>query len=90
MFDGRPRREVGPPNRRSTRSVILYLGHGVDDMAYVDWNGDHNTPVPHIFCRYKRFRQHPYETIRVFKKIGDSERLEEVRNFRALDSKAIM
>ena len=70
--------------------MILYLGHGVDDIAYVDWNGDHNTPVPHIFCRYKRFRQHPYETIRVFKKIGDSEGLEEVRNFRARDSKAIL
>ena len=60
-----------------------------DDMAYVDWNGDHNTPVPHIFCQYNRFKQHPYETIRVFKKIGNSEDLEEVKNFRARDLKDI-
>jgi hypothetical protein len=60
-----------------------------DDMAHIDWSGDENTPVPHIFCRYNRFKQHPYETIRVFKKIGNSEGLEEVKNFRVRDLKAI-
>ena len=60
-----------------------------DDMAYVDWNGDENTPIPHIFCRYNRFKQHPYENIRVFKKIGNSEDLAEVKNFRARDLKDI-
>ena len=55
---------------RDSDTEIGYLVGRIsfDDMAYVDWNGDDNTPVPHIFCRYKRFRQHPYETIRVFLK----------------------
>lgn len=70
--------------------LVISSEESFDDMAYVDWNDDHNTPAPHIFCRYKRFRQHPYETIRVFKKIGDSEGLEEVRNFRARDLNAIL
>jgi len=60
-----------------------------DDMAYIDWKGDENTPVPHIFCRYNRFKQHPYESITVFKKIENSESVEEVKNFRQQDLKAI-
>ena len=76
---------------RDSETEVGYLVGRIcfDDMAHIDWDGDENTPVPHIFCRYKRFRQHPYETIRVFKKIGNSEDLEGVKNFRQRDLKNI-
>jgi hypothetical protein len=60
-----------------------------DRIAHIDWRGDENTPIPHIFCRYNWFKQHPYESIAVFKKFGKSEVLEEVQTFRPRDLKNI-
>jgi len=60
-----------------------------DRIVHIDWRGDENNPYPHIFCRYNRFREHPYETIAIFKKIENSEYVEEVKPFRKKDLKDI-
>ena len=76
---------------RDEETVTGYLAGRIpfDRIVHIDWNGDERNPYPHIFCRYNRFREHPYETIAVFKKIGNSENVEEVKPFRKKDLKNI-
>ena len=54
-----------------------------DQIKHVEWTTEDD--IPHIFCRHRIFRQHPYESIGVYTKLNNSEELMEVKNFRKRD-----
>jgi hypothetical protein len=58
-----------------------------DVIEYVDWDGDEYYRGPHIYCRFNKHNNQPYEAIPFFSKIPGTEDVEEVKGFRPWDKK---
>jgi hypothetical protein len=54
-------------------------------IEHVDWEGDDNYPMPHVYCRFEALKGQPYEEIVYFAKFPGSEDLYEVKDFRPSD-----